>query len=156
MMSWLVWAGLARATCPIELVDPVAVANGALVTVDEDVAGHSARPGKLVGTSCLYSTGLMAKKVLDGGTRWTYEGALAEVASPSDTGVSSPYTAANGSYNLVATELLELLVSCGYGSGPLALEGRSLEVDGVRYVVLTSFRIPQSTPRTEAAPRPAP
>jgi hypothetical protein len=82
---------------------------------------------------------------------------MAEVPVPADSNISCPYTAGDGKFNLVATELLEAVVGCGYGSSTLSLEGRSLDVDGVRYVVLTSFRIPQeSTPRSEAAPRPAP
>lgn len=154
MIGWLVWTGLAKATCPLDLVDPAAVAEGQPVTVDLEAATHSARPGKLVGTACLYSTGAMAKKVVSGGMPWNYEGSIAEVVESQDITVSSPYTAANGSVSVVATELLDALVSCGYGAQSLALEGRSLEVDGVRYVVLTSFRVPP--PTTEAVSRPAP
>jgi hypothetical protein len=158
MRIWLLWSGLARAGCPATLVDPAAVASGQAVTVDDDVASHSARPGKLVETACLYSTGAMARRVLDNGARWTYQGSLKEtLTDQSDAAVSCPYTTGNGDFNLVANELLDALVSCGYGATPLTLEGRSLEVDGVRYVVLTSFRVPQdSTTHPDAAPRPAP
>lgn len=140
MVSWMLWARLAEA-CPAELVDRAKVEAGAMVTVTADMASMAAPPGKLLGASCLYSTGLMARRVMEEGMVWTWEGQLAPMSGNMDAPVSCPFTASDGSFNLIANGLLDAVVSCGYAQQALALEGRSLDLDGVRYVVLTSFRI---------------
>jgi hypothetical protein len=140
MVSWMLWARLAEA-CPAELVNREAVESGAPVTVGSDVASMAAPPGKLLGSSCLYSTGLMARRVMEEGSGWTWEGQLAPMVGNMDAPVSCPFTVADGSLNVIANGLLDAVVSCGYAEKALVLEGRSLDLDGVRYVVLTSFRI---------------
>lgn len=137
----LLWATAAWA-CPAELADPTAVASGESVRMTPDQAVHSARPGKLVGASCLASTGLMARRVMEEGAPWRWQGTLNPMEGNLESGASCPYTADQGTFNLLATGLLETIVLCGYATQPLDLEGQLLEVDGVRYVVLTAFRVP--------------
>ena len=136
------WTAAAWA-CPAELVDPAAVAGGESVRLSPDQAVHSARPGKLVGASCLASTGLMARRVMEEGTTWRWQGTLTPMEGNLENSASCPYTAEGGTFNLLATGLLEALVVCGYAGQPLELEGQLLEVEGVRYVVITAFRVQQ-------------
>lgn len=139
MLAWVllirdVWAG-----CPAELTE--AMLKGAPVSLETDLAANSARPGKLIGASCTYTTSAVAHRVVEEGAPWRYTGKLTFVASPSGSQVACPYVTGDGGFHLVATELLDSLVACGYENSSLALEGRALEVDGVRYVVLTSFQV---------------
>jgi hypothetical protein len=140
MLVLTFWSATVLA-CPANLVDPNAVAAGEPVSMELADASHSARPGPLMGASCLHSTGLMAKRVVDEGISWSYEGGLLPTSSLLDATVSCPFSTENGTFQVVATELLDAIVSCGYSTQRLLLEGRSLEVDGVRYVVITSFRL---------------
>jgi hypothetical protein len=44
----------------------------------------------------------------------------------------------DGDY-VIANELVEAMVGGGHATGRLSLAGKLLEIDGVRYVVVTSF-----------------
>jgi hypothetical protein len=106
-------------------------------------ASHTATAPSLVGTSCSYSTALMARRVLDLGEPWQAETTLAPVAEALDSNVAAPFLV-DGGYRVVATELVQVLTDGGHATDHLVLAGKWLEVDGVRYVVLTSFKVVNS------------
>lgn len=118
----------------------VAAASADAGSVDAAGASHCARGAALLGSNCSYTTGMMARRVLEEGQDWTYVGEL--VGSPNNlsTMVAAPFTVADG-YHVIANELVEVLSQEGHSTSRLSLVGKLLEVDGVRYVVLTSFRV---------------
>ena len=130
------------AACPYDeaasTAQPVANAH-----VDEVAATHTARAAVLVGANCSYSTGLMARRVIAEGRDWTYVGSLAASGNDLASRVATPFHTVGGDPGgfVVATEILETLVVAGYSTATLSLAGRSMEIDGIRYVVLTSFRV---------------
>ena len=111
--------------------------------VDEIAATHAASSAVLVGANCAYSTGLMARRVIAEGRDWTYVGGLRSSANDLPSRVAAPYRTLGGdpAGYVVATEILETLVGSGHAGATLSLSGRSMEVDGTTYVVLTSFRV---------------
>jgi hypothetical protein len=108
-----------------------------------DTASHCARSGELIGTNCSYTTGMMARRVLEEGQDWSWTGSL--VSSPNNltSQVAAPYQAQGTSW-VIATELVEALKADEATASRLALVGKLLEVDGVRYVVLTSYKVVNS------------
>jgi len=119
-------------------VAPAAAATDG--TVDTSVASHCARAASLVGSNCSYTTGMMARRVIEEGQDWTYIGELAQTGNDLANKVAAPYSVADG-FHVIANELVEVLSQEGHANARLSLAGRLLEVDGVRYVVLTSFRV---------------
>lgn len=132
----------AAQACPYEEA-AAAAESGNTAHVDEVAAAHTAIAPTLMGANCAYSTGLMARRVIGEGRDWTYVGGLR--AGPNDLGsrVAAPYQTVGGDSAglLVATELLERLVAAGQTGATYSLSGRSLKIDGVTYVVLTSYRV---------------
>ena len=106
--------------------------------VPPEAAAHCARSKELVGANCSFTTGMTARRVLEEGAPWSWVGVLTPTDNAQPTRIATPYRMDDGVL-LVATELLEGLVQEGIVGLDLRLEGRSLELDGVRYVVLTSF-----------------
>ena len=88
-------------------------------------------------------TGMMARRVLEEGQDWSWTGSL--VSSPNNltSQVAAPYQAQGTSW-VIATELVEALKADEATASRLALVGKLLEVDGVRYVVLTSYKVVNS------------
>ncbi|MES2638901.1 MAG: hypothetical protein V4850_05445 [Myxococcota bacterium] len=116
----------------------------AAVTMDVTAASHSARGGELLGSNCSYTTGMMARRVLEEGQDWSYVGSLTPSSNDLVSMVAVPYTAPDRSaaeVNVIANELVELMAVEGHVNARLSLVGKLLEVDGVRYVVLTSFKV---------------
>lgn len=111
--------------------------------VDESAATHAARSAGLVGANCSYSTGLMARKVMAEGRDWSFVGGLKTSTNDLASRVATPFQTigGDGAGLVVGTELLETLVVAGHAGATLALSGRAMEIDGVNYVVLTSFRV---------------
>lgn len=109
-------------------------------SVDEVSAAHCARTAELLGKNCSYSTGMMARRVLEEGSDWAWAGPL--TASPNNlaTMVAAPFTIGDG-VHVIANELVEVIAGEGHANARLSLVGKLLEVDGVGYVVLTSFRV---------------
>jgi hypothetical protein len=98
---------------------------------------HCAKNAELVGSNCSFSTGMMAQRVLDEGTPWTFTGALAASTNQLASHVAAPWTVGpNQSVHVVANEVVERLAG-GSVAGRVTLEGRLLEVDGVKYFVAT-------------------
>ncbi len=142
MITWFTLFAEASA-CPqdaAQIVMRVTADGGFLAQVDASVAAHCARSRALVAGNCSYTTGMVARRVVEEGADWTSaEEALAAVPNTLSSLVAAPYRTTDGAY-LIANELVELLASGGHARARLVLGGKVLEVDGVRYVVLTSFQ----------------
>lgn len=111
-----------------------------VVSVDPAAAAHCARSSALVGSNCSYSTGMMARRVVEEGRDWSWEGALSVTPNTLASTVAAPFSAGTGTH-VIANELVESLSGGGLVQANLALAGKLLEVDGVRYVVLTSYKV---------------
>lgn len=136
-------ASAGPAETPTRTQSPLSTGVAAAETaasVDAAAASHCARAAELLGSNCSYTTGMMARRVLEEGQDWGAEGSL--TPSPNNLGsmVAAPYTLP-GSIFVIANELIEVLSVEGHTKARLALSGKLLEVDGVRYVVLTSYRV---------------
>lgn len=118
-------------------------AGASAVQVDASVATHCAKGDKLLGQNCSYTTGLFARRVMEEGEEWSWVGALAETHDGLASQVAAPFVAEEGT-RVIANELVEMLVNGGHARSRVAVTGKLLDVDGVRYVVLTSFRIQDS------------
>jgi len=104
-------------------------------------ASHCAKKSELVGANCSYTTGLMAQRVLEEGENWSYTGTLVASANKLESRVAAPFTVGpKEAINVVANEVVEGLVLAGAETGRLALSGKLLEVDGIRYFVATTFK----------------
>lgn len=112
-------------------------------TATLDTASHCARSGELIGSNCSYTTGMMARRVLEEGQDWNWVGSLAASGNTLPSMVAAPYTAQASTY-VIATELVEALKADDATAARLSLVGKLLEVDGVRYVVLTSYKVVNS------------
>lgn len=113
--------------------DPRAVR---LVAIDP---ARSARMPELVGPeACTWTTSMMAQRVLEQGTPWTYVGRLATSAEPLRSRVASPFTLGpEHRIHVVANQILEQLDALG--DARVELAGRVLEVDGITYFVATEL-----------------
>ena len=143
--AWLAWAAPAGA-CPYEGTETTTRTDAdghVIVSVPAAVAAHCARSSALVGANCSYTTGMVARRVVEEGDDWIYTGLLTVAPNTLSSHVAAPFTAAAGDY-VVANELLEALQARGSAGARLSLGGRVLEVDGVRYVVITSFEVVSS------------
>ncbi len=133
----------AMAGAPDARASGAAVAASAVpgaASVDATEASHCARAGQLIGSNCSYTTGMMARRVLEEGQEWAYVGELAASPNNLPSMVAAPYTVSDG-FHVIANELVEMMNQEGHAQARLSLVGKLLEVDGVRYVVLTSFRV---------------
>lgn len=119
---------------------PTSVPTVETASVDAAAASHCARTGALIGSNCSYTTGMMARRVVEEGQDWTYVGELTSSSNNLGSMVAAPYTVADG-FHVIANELVEVMSQEGHAQARLSLVGKLLEVDGVRYVVLTSFRV---------------
>lgn len=107
-----------------------------LVAIDLEAAAHCARSPALVGDACSFSTGMTSRRVVEDGSPWSWTGVLEPRALEGD--IATPYTV-DEDRRVLATELLELLQGTPHIAGSLLVTGRTLEIDSVEYVVLTSF-----------------
>jgi len=111
-------------------------------SVDEASATRCATSIRLVGASCSSSTSLMARRGVGGGAPWTGKGSLSFPTDLLESGVSAPVGfQPEPSVRVVANELVQVLMDSGHACERLSLTGRWLDVDGVRYVVITSFEV---------------
>ncbi len=108
----------------------VAHASVEAATATKDPAA-CAKKADLVGSNCSYSTGMMAQRVL------AERGSTNQLASH----VASPYVvgAADAPIHVIANEVVESLTSDGLDSSRLSIEGKLLEVDGIKYLVVTEY-----------------
>ncbi len=104
-------------------------------------ASHCAKKSELVGAACSYTTGMMAQRVLEEGENWSFTGMLVSSDNTLDSRVAAPFTVGpEDAINVVANEVVEGLVTAGAQVARLALSGKVLEVDGIRYFVPTTFK----------------
>ncbi len=143
--TWAVAAsGVGRAADPLAreargaAAAPVAVEPAADAASLPDNAAHSARSKELLGANCSFTTGMTARRVLEEGAPFSWVGPVTPTDNALPSRVAAPYRVEDGVL-LVATAVLEAMVQEGLAGAKLRLEGRSLELDGVRYVVLTAF-----------------
>lgn len=105
---------------------------------------RTARKPELVGMeSCSWTTSMMAHRVLEQGTPWTYVGKLTASIEPLASRVASPFTLGpDQRIHVVANQILEQLER--QAGARVELTGRVLEVDGITYFVATAL-VPAST-----------
>jgi hypothetical protein len=120
----------AEAPCPDRAHCPDQMASS-----DPAACAHKA---DLVHDACSYTTGMMAQRVLSDGHPWTFTGTLTKFDGALDSHVAAAFTVGPDNVYVVANEVLESLTESGQ-LGRVALEGRILDVDGVKNFVLTSY-----------------
>ncbi len=98
-----------------------------------------AKKAELVGSNCSYSTGMMAQRVVAEGAPFTFAGKLAASEAELASHVAAPFVVGPEKIAVVANEVLEQLTTAGVVASRLQLEGKLLEVDGVKYFVLTGY-----------------
>lgn len=99
--------------------------------------GHCARRADLVGPgACSWTTEMVAQRVLEEGTPWTYVGTLVRSENALPSKVAAPYTIGpeGRRIHVVANEVLETVDT----TGRVSLVGRVLDVDGTTYFVATT------------------
>ena len=106
-----------------------------LAAVDAD-ATHCAKKAELMGSSCKYSTGQMAQRVHADGKDTTLTARLEKNDSPLESKVAAPFKVTGDLY-VIANEVIEGVEDPAVD---LALEGKVLEVDGVKYFLVTGFQ----------------
>jgi len=102
---------------------------------------QGARHAKLMGAgNCSWSTSMMASRALSEGVPYTYVGHLEASDNELPSRVATPYTVGpDQAIHVVANEVLGLMERREVVDARLDLRGRLIEVDGVRYLVITHF-----------------
>lgn len=93
---------------------------------------HCAKSSALVGEDCSYSTNLMAQRVHAEGQDTTVTAKLERVDTALASHVAAPWKV--GDMRVIANSVAETLDV----TSTLALAGKVLEVDGVKYLLVTS------------------
>lgn len=103
--------------------------------------GSCAKRAELVGAgNCSWTTAMMASRVLDEGSPYTYIGHLVPSRNKLSSRVAAPYTVGpEEGIHVVANEVIDLLDRQGSVRNRLELRGKLLEVDGTKYLVVTDF-----------------
>jgi hypothetical protein len=94
---------------------------------------HCAKSAALVGSNCKWSTGQMAQRVQAEGKDVQLTTRLAKQEQALASQVAAPFKA--GEMYVIANQVIEQADA----SASLALAGKVLEVDGVTYLLVTSF-----------------
>lgn len=92
---------------------------------------HCAKDGALVGGCCSYSTNLMAQRIHADGADTTVTATLVKTDEMLASKVAAPWKA--GEYRVIANAVMENVDT----AGTLSLTGKALEVDGVKYFLVT-------------------
>ena len=98
-----------------------------------------AKKAELVGSACSYSTGMMAQRVLDKGTEFSFVGTLAESNDKAPSNVATPWIVA-GNIHVIANQLADKVDP----ASRLSISGKTMEIDGVTYLVMTEVKSVQS------------
>jgi len=107
--------------------------------VAEADATKCAKKAEYVGSSCSYSTGMMAQRVHADGKDMTFTAQLERNGDKLDSQVAAPFKA-NGELYVIANEVVDQLDP----SKEMAFEGKALEVDGVKYFLVTGYKASNS------------
>jgi hypothetical protein len=95
---------------------------------------HCAKSAALVGSNCKWSTGQMAQRVQTEGEDVKVTSRLAKQEEVLASQVAAPFKA--GELYVIANQVIEQADP----NATLALDGKVLEVDGVKYLLVTSFQ----------------
>lgn len=136
----LVSAASEARACPYETSASADGKATTLASVDAEAAAHCAKEASLVGQNCSYSTGMVARRVVEEGQDWAWQGSLVDARDTLPSQVAAPFAAEAGT-RVIANELVEILKNSGHVHSRLAVTGKLLDIEGVRYVVLTSFKV---------------
>jgi hypothetical protein len=110
--------------------------TAAKTTVAQADATRCAKKASLVGENCSYSTGKMAQRVNTEGKDTTLTSVHFEKHDAMlDSHVAVPYKVAD--MYVIANEVVEQIAD---PTASMALSGKVLEVDGVKYLLVTSFK----------------
>lgn len=106
---------------------------------------HCAKSASLVGNNCSFSTGMMAQRVLEEGTSWSFTGVLTAATNELASHVAAPYAVGpRNEIQVVANEVVESLATQAGQGERVVLEGKILEVDGVKYFVAMKAKTPNT------------
>lgn len=94
---------------------------------------HCAKNAALVGSNCAWSTGAMAQRVATEGKDTTITAKLTPQTKALASQVAVPFQV--GGFDVIANQVIEQADT----NGPLAMTGKVLEVDGVKYFLVTAF-----------------
>lgn len=111
-------------------------------SVPAESAWHAARRPELLGASCAASTGMAARRVVEEGVDWRQQGVLDLALDNVDAQISAPFLVRGSGSRIIATSLTDQIAQNRLTGRSLVLVGRSLDVEGVVYVVLTEYRAP--------------
>ena len=143
VVSWASWSAEALACPGNESCGVCAHDAEAPKSAEQDPAACAKR-AELVGGACSYTTSAMASRVLSEGKPWAFEGHLEASGNALDSHVAAPFRVGPEGVHVVANQVLEALVGSGAHTARVILEGRRLEIDGVKYFVVTTFRRPST------------
>lgn len=92
---------------------------------------HCAKDSSLVGSCCSYSTNMMAQRVHADGAETVITAFFTNTSEMLASKVAAPWMV--GDYRVIANSVMEGADT----TNPLAVKGRVLEVDGVKYLLVT-------------------
>lgn len=95
---------------------------------------HCAKNAALVGSNCAWSTGAMAQRVQAEGKDTTVTAKLANQSKALESHVAAPFQV--GDMYVIANQVIETADP----AATLAMSGKMLEVDGVKYFLVTNFQ----------------
>lgn len=93
---------------------------------------HCAKNAELVGSCCSYSTNMMAQRVHADGAETTLTAFFTKTSEMLASKVAAPWSV--GDYRVIANSVMEGTDT----DGALVVKGKVLEVDGVKYLLVTT------------------
>jgi hypothetical protein len=93
---------------------------------------HCAKNAELVGSCCSYSTNMMAQRVHADGAETTLTAFFTQTSEMLASKVAAPWSV--GDYRVIANSVMEGADT----AGALVVKGKVLEVDGVKYLLVTT------------------
>lgn len=144
---WLLLTGLLVGSSAARADDPAMEAGSDTPTVAADPATTDAilppYAARVLGTEYTWRTGVLARRAWQEGAPYAFVGVLQRGGADAPPDVACPLTAGGPEGACVlATALVERLMAEVPLDRELSVEGRIIEVDGIRYVVLTAVRPP--------------
>ncbi len=129
---------------PAVLADTATAAQGIRVDgarVEAVDASLPPRAAQVLGTDYTWRTGVLARQAWQQGAPYAFVGVLQPTTPQAAGDIACPLRIGGQDGTCVlATELVEHLAAEGSPDIELSVEGRILEVDGIRYVVLTAYQ----------------
>lgn len=119
----------------LALACPGKDAEASHASASQPDAAACAKKASLVGSACSFSTGMMASRVLEQGESFSYTGTLREADEPLASKVAAPFVVGPEGMRVIANEVVENAEA----GQRMSFTGKALEVDGVKYFVVTGF-----------------